>query len=109
MATSALAMSTAPKVGWSTETVPRSKARRSMNVRFQRIGGTTSYTTASPHQMNLCPLSIILLKKSWSSPVRNSGLNAWVSDPTTLRLTSTLLVRPFVQSMINPVGYVGRS
>ena len=58
------AMASAPKVGSITETAPPSNARLNMKVRFQRTGGTTSYTTASLHQTKACRFSIILLKKS---------------------------------------------
>ena len=63
-ATIDLAITFALAVGCTSDTAPRSNARLSMNRRFQRIGGTVSYASASSHQMNRCPFSIILLKKS---------------------------------------------
>src|SRR5437870_13818924 len=98
------AMSSAPNVGRITEHVPWSNALLNMNVRFQRTGGTTSYTTASLHQMKTCPFSIILLKKSWSSPDRNSALNGCEPSENIRFFSRQLFVRHFHQSLSTPVG-----
>src|SRR5438034_8404500 len=83
-------MFSAPNVAWTGEIAPESKALLNMNVRFQRIGGTASYATASLHQMKTWPFAIILPKKSWSSPVKNSGLNGSpVADRKSTRLNSS--------------------
>ncbi len=81
-----------------------------MNERFHRIGGTVSYASDSLHHTNLWPLPIIRRKKSWSSPVRNSGRNSGLpSEGRMLRRNSTFPVRPLRQSITKPVGYVARS
>src|ERR1700682_6857076 len=58
----------APEVGCSKEVFPRSKARLSIKDMFQRIGGTTSYATASSHQIKTRPFSIIRRKKILTLP-----------------------------------------
>src|SRR5881296_1458442 len=94
----------APKVGGTEDICPESKALFNMNVRVQRIGGTASYATASLHQVKTWPLAIILPKKSWSSPVRNSGLNGRSQAARICRFSSTLPARPLFQSITKPVG-----
>src|SRR5258708_23340596 len=100
--------SSTPKVGCSKELAPRSNALFNIKVLFQRIGGTTSYATASSHQMKTCPFSIILRKKSWSSPTRNSGRNGCSQSGKTPFFKNVFPVRTFLQSITKQVGSGGR-
>src|SRR5262245_66557053 len=89
---------------------PRSNALFRRTVLFQRFDGTVSNTGASLHQTKTYPCSILLLKKSRSSPpLPNEGSNHLVPALKRSFFKSAFPVRVFFHSRTCPVGWDGLS
>ena len=72
--------------------------REDPTLRVHRDEGTVSNATASLHQRNVCPFSIVRRKKSMSSPaVANWGLNGMSTSLRMSRRNSTLPLRDSAQ------------